>query len=72
MEDFEVLEYRMVTASGEIMSVSKDDIYVIDDEGNAMKLSDDDPKKKSDIFFGLKGAGGSFGIITGRRQSSKI
>ena len=62
----QVIEYRMVTSLGEIISITEDNVYVIDDNGAAIKLSDDDPRNESHIFFGLRGAGASFGIVTGK------
>ena len=65
MIDIEVIEYRMVTSRGETISILEDRVNIIKDDGITIKLSDDDPRKESNILLGIKGAGASFGVITG-------
>jgi len=53
----QVIEYRMVTASGEIITASDDDgVKIVSDDGNTTFLPEDDPRKGTNIMFGLRGA----------------
>ena len=60
----QVIEYKMVTAAAEIATVSADEVYFHNKDGFKLSISDSDPRKESDLWFGLRGAGGSFGIVT--------
>ena len=51
----QVLEHSLVTAEGELVTVT---------EGAVAKLAEGDPKAEADILTGLRGAGGSFGVVT--------
>ena len=54
----------MVTAAGEIATITEDDVHFLKEDGRKVKISDTDPRVKSDVWFGLRGAGASFGIVT--------
>ena len=55
----------MVTAFGEIITVTKDTIEMMSEDGELMKsMAAKDPRRDSDLWFGLQGAGASFGVIT--------
>jgi len=60
----QVIEYKMVTAAAEIATISADEVYFHNKDGSKVSISDSDPRKESDLWFGLRGAGGSFGIVT--------
>ena len=64
----QVIEYRMVTARGDIITVSENGVQRLSDDRNMTSLQDDDPRKGTDIMFGLRGAGASFGIVTGKQN----
>ena len=51
----QVLEYSLVTAEGEQVTVT---------EGAVVGLAEGDPRVEADILTGLRGAGGSFGVVT--------
>ena len=51
----QVLEYSLVTAEGELVTVT---------EGAVAGLAEGDPRAEADILTGLRGAGGSFGVVT--------
>ena len=51
----QVLEYSLVTAEGEQVTVT---------EGAVTGLEEGDPRAEVDILTGLRGAGGSFGVVT--------
>ena len=51
----QVLEYTLVTAEGELVTVTEEGVT---------GLAEGDPRLKMDILIGLRGAGGSFGVIT--------
>ena len=54
----------MVTAAAEIATISADEVYFHNKDGSKVSISESDPRKESDLWFGLRGAGGSFGIVT--------
>ena len=51
----QVLEYTLVTAEGELVTVTEEGVT---------GLAEGDPRLGVDILMGLRGAGGSFGVIT--------
>ena len=51
----QVLEYTLVTAEGELVTVTEEGVT---------GLVEGDPRLEVDILMGLRGAGGSFGVIT--------
>ena len=51
----QVLEYTLVTAEGELVTVT---------EGGVVGLEEGDPRAGADILMGLRGAGGSYGVVT--------
>ena len=51
----QVLEYTLVTAEGELVTVTEEGVT---------GLAEGDPRLEVDILMGLRGAGGSFGVIT--------
>ena len=60
----QVLRYRMVTAKGEVAIVEKERVQVISLSGQVSNLTATDPRAAHDLWFGLHGAGASFGIVT--------
>ena len=54
----QVIQYQLVTARGETITVDEEAVTFPE------KLSDDDPRKGTDLLFGLRGAGASFGVVT--------
>ena len=67
----QVIEYRMVTAAGEIITVTEEDVRIVSDQGTNIPLSDEDPRRDTDLLFGLRGAGASFGLVTGSERLYK-
>ena len=53
----QVLSYRLVTAGGDTVQVGEEGVTFIGGRG-------DEDRARSDIFFGLRGAGASFGVVT--------
>ena len=53
----QVLSYRLVTAGGDTVQVGGGGGTFIGGRG-------DENRGRSDIFFGLRGAGASFGVVT--------
>ena len=53
----QVLSYRLVTAGGDTVQVGEEGVTFIEGRG-------DEDRSRSDIFFGLRGAGASFGVVT--------
>ena len=51
----QVLEYTLVTAEGELVTVTEEGVT---------GMAEGDPRAEVDILMGLRGAGGSFGVIT--------
>ena len=60
----QVLRYRIVTAAGERLIVEKDKVKVISQSNEVHNISSEDPRSKHDLWFGLRGAGASFAIVT--------
>ena len=54
----QVISYEMVTARGEIVTIEEESVTFPEE------LEEDDPRKDTDILFGLRGAGASFGVVT--------
>ena len=52
-----MLSYRLVTAGGDTVQVGEEGVTFIGGRG-------DEDRARSDIFFGLRGAGASFGVVT--------
>ena len=53
----QVLSYRLVTAGGDTVQVGEEGVTFLGGRG-------DEDRGRSDIFFGLRGAGASFGVVT--------
>ena len=60
----QVIEYEMVTAQGEVVRVNEDNVEMLQKDGSWSGLDTDDPRYDTDILFGLRGAGASFGVVT--------
>ena len=60
----QVLQYRMVTAAGEITIVERDAVKMVTPSGQVTNLTAGDVRASHDIWFGLHGAGASFGVVT--------
>lgn len=58
-----VLEYTMVTATGDIVVVRKDNVTRLA-HGVKEAVLIESPSENCDLFFSLKGAGSSYGIVT--------
>ena len=56
------------TAMEQVITVSENGVQRLSDERNMTSLQDDDLRKGTDIMFGLRGAGASFGIVTGKQN----
>ena len=54
----QVIQYQLVTARGEIITLDQEALTF--PEG----VAEDDPRKGTDLLFGLRGAGASFGVVT--------
>ena len=60
----QVLQYRMVTATGEIAIVERDVVQIISASGEVKNSTSQDPRLSHNLWLGLHGAGASFGIVT--------
>ena len=60
----QVIEYEMVTAQGEVVRVTEETVKVMQEDGSWSDIDPDDPRSDTDILFGLRGAGASFGVVT--------
>ena len=54
----QVISYEMVTARGEIVHIEEEAVTFPEE------VEEDDPRRETDILFGLRGAGASFGVVT--------
>ena len=54
----QVISYEMVTARGDIVHIEEEAVTFTEE------VEEDDPRKDTDILFGLRGAGASFGVVT--------
>ena len=57
----QVIAYKLVLADGRLATVDKDHVHISNDDGTSTTVRS---SEESDLWFALRGAGSSFGIVT--------